>query len=993
MKKHSMTGWAALFAATWLVSACGGGDTQRTSIDNRAGARLEYSFPYDTQQEVSTRAPVALRFSHALTDTAPEDAVQLLDAADQPVAFAAETVDDGRSLVLTPDAALAPGAAYHIELGALNTAEGVVRVPAEGIHFRTRAANRGGVDAVTVTPDDSVGFVINRVIPDGDTLPVMDFSSFRVQFSQPLARETVRYGDTVSLTDSGGNPVPAAVLVKGHYLTLDPLEDLTPGETYQFTVSAGVRNVFGQPFTDTSLTWTPKDSAPREILVQRAGDSANGTILSPLTGMPINNVPVNALLLGNESSSQQQGDVHAELAFVPNYPEVTPLRVPRGSLLSGSSVSVDIAGQVPAGFETGDISVRFVSDASGFLLPNRYTQAEDSPRHVQLFMDVAMTAENPEANGALSQDLLHLELAGTAIVEDGVLVINAIGVVEPEVLGLEQAWGVLSFRLEAYADQENAPAPVIDSEPPTLQSWVPGERIRQVKGGDPVILNFSEALDPATLEGAIGVSINGTATDDVSWYLDGASVVLRPQGGLAYNTDYAVTLSDQITDLAGNALVPETLTFRTDSYVGNGDRAPFAVTAYPGFPCATESGSADLASGIQGTCVTKESGTAGDVLPVTSLPANRAIRVRFSQSMRADSINLGESCDTGTFRVERVNDSGACEDVVPGALSVAERGVIFEPDSSWEEGVLYRYVLVSDGSPTCGTNAICSVFNAPLQTAMLRENDALAGGPPMQVYFRGAPSADSVMQTLANLPTADVNANFVLDAGEQGAVEEPPGSGVFPTPANATQVLEVSGGGLVGKVNVGCGFSGIGNNLQSCPGEKFIYLTGALDVDILGWDEAEGAVRVAIYPTLLMTSSIRTFATILGISQEIPTGPQVMRIRYEEDDNGDRTRPVTGWIRTGVSGPVFETSLDLFLDAPYLHPPLGLSHNLKSYPLDGVSLTGPITFLEDGRMQIEQVSLGELPINVSIAGGAASVNLRIPEGGVNLTYISAPVKQ
>lgn len=992
MTKHSIR-CAALLAATLLVSACGGGSTQRTSTDNWDHARLEYSFPYDTQQEVSTRAPVALRFSDALTDTAPGDAVQILDAADQPVAFTADTVDDGRSLMLTPLNPLDPAAAYRIVLGTLNTSAGEARVPAEGIHFRTRAAIRGGRDAMTVTPDDSGGFVINRVIPDGDVLPVMDFSSFRVQFSQPLARASVRYGDTVSLTDGDGTLVPAAVLVKGHYLTLDPTADLTPGETYQFTAGAGLRNVFDEPFTETSLSWTPKDSAPREILVQRAADSQDGTILSPLTGAPINSVPVNALLLGDESSSQQQGDVHAELAFVPNFPDVTPLRVPRGSLLRGSSVTVDIAGQVPAGFETGEISVRFVSDASGFLLPNRYTQAEDSPRHVQLFMDVAMTAENPEANGALSQDLLHLELAGTAIVEDGVLVINAIGVVEPEVLGLEQAWGVLSFRLEAYADQENAPAPEIDSEPPTLQSWVPGERIRQVKGGDPVILNFSEALDPGTLEGAIGVSVNGTATDDISWYLDGASVVLRPQGGLAYNTDYEITLSDQIADLAGNTLAPETLTFRTDTYVGNGDRAPFALTAYPGFPCAIESGSADLANDIQGTCVTKESGTAGDALPVTSLPANRAIRVRFSQSMDADSITLGESCDTGTFRVERVNNSGVCEDVVPGTLSVAERGVTFEPDSAWEDGVLYRYVLASDSSPTCGTNAICSVFNAPLQTAMLRENDAMAGGPLMQVYFRGTTATANVLQTLSNLPTADVNANFVLDDGEQGAVEEPPGSGVFPTPANATQVLEVSGGGLVGKVNVGCGFSGIGNTPQTCPGEKFIYLTGALDVDILGWDEAEGAIAVNIYPTLLMTSSLRTFATILGISQEIPTGPQVMRLRYAPDDNGERTRPIPGWIRTGPTGPVFETSLDLYLDAPYLHPPLGLSHNLKSYPLDGLSLSGPITFLEDGRMQIEQVSLGGLPINVSIAGGAASVNLRIPEGGVNLTYISAPVKQ
>ncbi len=49
----------------------------------------------------------------------------------------------------------------------------------------------------------------------------------------------------------------------------------------------------------------------------------------------------------------------------------------------------------------------------------------------------------------------------------------------------------------------------------------------------------------------------------------------------------------------------------------------------------------------------------------------------------------------------------------------------------------------------------------------------------------GAPATSNVFLPLRNLPKADVNANFEMDAGEQKAVEDPPGSGEYPTPTNA----------------------------------------------------------------------------------------------------------------------------------------------------------------------------------------------------------------
>ena len=271
-------------------------------------------------------------------------------------------------------------------------------------------------------------------------------------------------------------------------------------------------------------------------MVQKVSDSANRALLSPLTGLPINEVPINATLLGDDNATQQGGDVHAELAFVPNYPEVTPFTVPRSTVLAGSSIDVNIGGEVPAGFSTGAVNVHFLSDASGYLLPNPYTQRADAPRQVRLFMDVAMSTEDPTANGGVTQDILHIELVGTALVVDGIMTIDAVSMVEPNILGLERGYGTLSFHMEAYRDQLNPPEQVADTTPPELQSWQPGGNGTLQKPDAPVILNFSEPLNSDTLDGNITLLENGSEIDS-QWYQDGAAVVIKPDTPLQRDND------------------------------------------------------------------------------------------------------------------------------------------------------------------------------------------------------------------------------------------------------------------------------------------------------------------------------------------------------------------------------------------------------------------------------------------------------------------------
>src|SRR5690606_1458196 len=129
-------------------------------------------------------------------------------------------------------------------------------------------------------------FAVSRLIPDGDQLPLMDFSTLRLQFTQPLDVRSVRYGETLTLLDASGEPVAASLIVQGPYLSIDPVEDLQAGASYQLTLDSGLTSSLGDalnPGEFAELTLTPKSSHPREIMAQRAGDSMDGSLLSVLS--------------------------------------------------------------------------------------------------------------------------------------------------------------------------------------------------------------------------------------------------------------------------------------------------------------------------------------------------------------------------------------------------------------------------------------------------------------------------------------------------------------------------------------------------------------------------------------------------------------------------------------------------------------------------------------------------------------------------------------
>jgi hypothetical protein len=1049
-----------------LLAACGG-DEQTIQTKSTPGS-VVYSYPANGQIGISPKTDVVLRFTNAITEDESDLQSKItLASGGNSVPFTVEKVDGGKSLKLSTDNTLAPGSTYSITFNeplaaADNRSIGMpATVGDNGIQFSTRASFSG----VAELAETSDTFAIAWQAPASDdkanaSFQVMNFSTFRLAMTQPVHPDWKELGGSIELLDKNGQPVPATVLVKGNRITLDPCltekpeqcgskdDVLNSGETYtlKLTNLASLTDSSEDNRFNGEFSYTPRDTGPTVVLKQSAVDSGLGqgmaekdAVHSILNNQIINGVTLNSVLQGVAGPSQQTGDLYAELAYAPAFDsgEALPLRIAKGSVLNSTSLDVLVGGVVPITKAvrpgeptgelqtTGDIKVTMLSDASGYLSPNAYTDDINAPRQITLFMDVSMNTGEAQPNAALSQDLMGVELRGIALVKDGVLTIDAIGMVEPNLLGQEYTDSTIAFHLEAATDADSALDAEqerqrgLDTTGPSLVSWMPGAtdaipatRQSMQRPGDPVILFFDEPLDPKSIESGVTLSEGGTPITDLTTRLDGTALILNPEGGLKHGVEYTVT-ANGLKDLAGNpatiAQAPLTFTLDPigDSSVPKGP--PLALTTYPGFPCETDFALLDLNNGVLGKCYS--AGGKGDVLPVAKLPSNRPITVVFSKSMDLDSIIAGQ-----TFKVEKVTQKSdgtvtVLQDPVEGRLEKNNQRIRFFPDKPWEPGAHYRYTLAStEDAGTCSAgsySSICDTDGLALKTDLLEGiNDSNNGPDNMVIYFTGEEEVNTVFTPLRNLPIRDTNSNFRIDCSSNDDANclEPfnhkgSDSDGWDPSANAAKLLVASGGGTFPS-RVGCKTNG-----NDCPRKKFIYQTYALNTEVTGAttdpDTGKPGVGVQLYPTLLATTSVDVFIGVPVLGQQTSTTKiQVLRMRYAKTDpnctsNCKRNRLIPGIIIEGDNGePIFKTKVDLSLDAPDLEAPLGATHNLYGYNFT-LDLEGPVTFFDDGRMQVEQRNLNVPEINVTaVALGVLDIDipLIIPEQGIYLNFISNPVK-
>ncbi|WP_340676374.1 Ig-like domain-containing protein [Paraperlucidibaca sp.] len=1003
-----------------LLASCGG-DSGTITNPWQAPKSLIFAYPYPGQTEVPTSAVIVLRFSEPLEQAVLDDIstrlhlLHSLDGSLVPVSY--QGVDGGQGLLLRSAAALTPNSSYRLELAG-NALGSIDPQSFESFRFHTAGAQAGFAQAIgsggfallAATPLDQPSLLAD--IPDAEQ--PNDMSTLRMAFNRALDPRTTVYGNEIQLLDNHGNLIDSSIYLQGRYLVLDPANDLSPVEHH--LILNGVRSQSGELLDPIERSFTPTPTYPRATSILKVGTlgEEQPELLSRLTGSELNEVPVQSFVLGDESFTALSADLAADLGFVPNFANAVPLRIPAGSVLRGSPVDVRILGEVPAGIDTGEVLITLISDANGYLIRNPFSNSPSAPSYVLLNMDAAMTAEGNAANAALSQNLLNIQVVGLAIVENGVLMLEAVSVVEPEVLGLETASGLLSFRMEAYADQRNTPTPETDSRALQLQSWAPGADFQpNARPGDPIILNFNKPLNPASvfLDGAIQVSADGmiVSRDVAPLRHDGATVIIDGSKLLQHNKDIQVVLTSLLRDTHNNPLnQDETLNLRLDDlYLPGGSannlRAPIVTGVFPGYPCAMSGAqlTGPRESWKNGRCTGGKS--SDPLLPVLDLFEDLGLRTIFSRDIDPGTVN------ENTFLVERRIDTNTWEET-PGHLNIQPQRIDFHPNVPWQRDSLYRFTLRSASSGVnCGINAICSPDGAPLQTRQISQSSSTApglreGGPNLTNHFVIAGEASRVtLVSLRSLPVVDVNANLVFDEGqEQGATSN---GGAVTAPANHLQLQVKKTSGVVTQANVGCSIG------EDCPEKRFAWVgTGALQAGVRSYDPSvivnrrlldgnpatndmkTGAVLAQVFPTSLSTTNVFLEARALGlITIPLDTGPLILRL---EDDNG---QPITGYITDTPDGPWFSTTFNLLIDAPELEPRLiiELGHDIRSKRVSNVALEGPLRFVDDGRLILKVRNPDPLliPANISLGRiGLGGVELEVPPLAVDLTFTFLPVK-
>jgi len=400
---------------------------------------------------------------------------------------------------------------------------------------------------------------------------------------------------------------------------------------------------------------------------------------------------------------------------------------------------------------------------------------------------------------------------------------------------------------------------------------------------------------------------------------------------------------------------------------------------FPGYGCVLTG--ANLANNDAGYCLGGESDDAHfTIFPV---PADVDLRVFISQPMLASSIALGESCGSGSFRVETIDIDGNCTGTVPGRLIVKQQQLAFKPDDAWQLNGLYRLTLASsDANSLCDPGEICGANNLPLntdpmnfvhtQTNLTAASDI--GGPPLVIPFRGVAPKNAVFLPLTSRPITDINGNGKIDTGEKAFFE------------SYLTNQETGSSGIISNFRIDCAAPPCG------PNDRLTFVSNTLFVDVGEYvkDVAgfEDGINVDVHPTILHLTTNKLFTSVLGLLPlEVETGPQQLRV-LPKQGGSIVSRIVDGGIdeATGKQKPpIFDVVVDAYYDAPYVQILGGLADtSLKSLVVP-MHLRGPVKFTPDNRMIIDMQLKNEVTVNVDI--------LILTEQSLESVFGSNPITQ
>ncbi len=996
--------------ALYIVAACSS-EISTPPPPEGSSAGVTYSFPSANQLDIPVSTTITIAFSEAIDDSLLDQTCSVSGGAMSAGGVCVVGPDglldgtlslvggSGKAVEFVPNKLMA-GQSYSVYVSpSILPGNPAKNIPSDAplFQFTTRTDRIVvGTPATVISVNGSPSATFISGSTTQPRFPLVDFATFRLVFSEPIDERTAVIGTGVEFVEVLENgeevAVPGQLLARGIHLSFDPDDDLSGGHLYRLRLGSSLRDLAGEDFTPITFEFSPRPTTvdgeglyPQTYKV--SSGAGNEGWVHPFSASDNNSVRISEQIIGDNVIHLQDGLLAAQMAHADGYAHEIPFVIRKGQALASDSMTIALGGVVPAGLQTGDMSMSFASDVTGVLVRNGYwpidTRPENtySPLEVHLDFDLALSSSNAIGNAVLTQTVLGVHLSGLAQVQDGTLVIHNLGVMELDILGIATGSVQLSLALSS-AVGESAP---LDLSPPTLVSTSPAPT-DLLEPGDSIHLKFSESVQ---LLGDTAVELRTSSDTAVPADIrtDGAMVIITPSARLGRSEEFQVVIGAGLRDLTGNTWQAEAMDptaggdrwkFRTPAAPTGSEVAPTIMAAFPGAPCALSS---------SGSC---QGGEGGDEkYRAFELAANKNIEVAFDQPMNAMTLVAGTTCDSGAIRVEEVSGTN-CTAVVPGYVLVRERGIRFVPAQPWRAGQTYRLRLHSGDNKTCDSGELCGRNGHPLNTAPLK-SIGKRGGPDVDIEFVGTDETAERVLLVSAHPIVDVNGNGRVDGGES-------------KPETNRAALHITDhGGTVTDAKID-----MPDCIPSTPRKEGCMYLGADMIVSLGeqqdscsFETGQGTTTAAhCVPVNLAPSAIYTTGLLLDVEavwglvelDKINTGKNILRLR-------EGNAPITGHIVESPDGNAeMYVALDMYLDAPDLEIDLlggllSLDHDMHSKPMKAY-MRGPIEFMDDGRMRVSLAS--ETPTQIVVTTDAlgldGTIDLEIAAGAMSMTLMSHPAR-
>jgi hypothetical protein len=875
-------------------------------------------YPYNGQKDVPRNSKIFISFGRSVDENSLMQGF-VVTSGNESVSGELYLTPDKRFVKFTPAAELLPAREYNVVLQGLKDAEGnEILLPEDGIVgvFSTGGGNgkkSGKLKVISVTPDEK---------------EILDFSTFRITFSEPVDSSSVGADSFVFKNITSGESVNGTIIVRGTRLVFDPDEDLIPGIEYRLELNDKITGIDGDSLEPYSINFVPLNTNPRTKISLKvspdsndAGSDIDTLPFSNIVGIPYNVIEIDSIIIG-KTYSIMQGILNSEMADLSNYPDYIPVVIRKGQRIVTSSTEIKLGGRIDTLLDTGEISLTLLTDATGVIRGNPFKNYnKDLPPAVYFTLDACLTAMDPKINALLNQDNVNVQLFGYIGVDGDNMVINTGGTTELDVMGAEKARVTLALRLVTDSEM-----PAVDVTPPSVTSISPLDGEESVTIDSSVVVTFSEPIKENSVTGKIFVSdFTGNVAGNLSLF--GSSVVFRPENSFTPGTAYTVTVKSGIEDLNGNLLQTDySSTFTTEVFNPDSPQALLVSSIYPGVPCVLKNAES-APPGDAGECM--DSDDDGKKFSRFTIPLNREIIVFFTKYLAPESIT------EESFKVIDTTSSQP----VQGLRIVSGKKIIFIPDDHWISGRFYELRLKGGTDSTCDPDEICDIDGLPLNTDILDDSSETPGGTDMVIPFMGGNVDSNIILPLTLLRFSDTNSNGILNVTAPQEV---------PYPENSVVIRNAADDSILGTT----------------------YLSGVMITEIKGYDFSKNAVVIESPPGNWMFGT-STLIIILNSERMLmrPAGAALGFISGPDSTGPDR-RPVLNigmelWMNT------VNDLADLALeDAPKL-----------------MQLQGRIDFLNDGRMVAQLQNTNTVEINV--LGGL--ITLRINPGDVNVR-VQAPVR-